>query len=108
MPFVIHSRAEQIFKWIMQDNVTSFDDMTNLSLDLRNKLKENFVILDAMINIGVSDIYIYDAIILPSNELSEGQIMSPFCRIINETLKFARYDGKCGKRYIDELKYYID
>ena len=35
-------RAEQIFNWIMQDNVTSFDDMTNLSLDLRNKLKENF------------------------------------------------------------------
>lgn len=35
-------RAEQIFKWIMQDNVTSFDEMTNLSLELRNKLKENF------------------------------------------------------------------
>ena len=35
-------RAEQIYKWIMQDNVTSFDDMTNISIDLRNKLKENF------------------------------------------------------------------
>jgi len=35
-------RAEQIFKWIFVDNVTSFDEMTNLSLDLRNKLKENF------------------------------------------------------------------
>ena len=35
-------RAEQIFKWIMQDNVTNFDDMTNISIDLRNKLKENF------------------------------------------------------------------
>ena len=35
-------RAEQIFKWIFVDNVISFDDMTNLSLDLRNKLKENF------------------------------------------------------------------
>ncbi len=35
-------RAEQIFKWIYVDNVTSFDDMTNLSLDLREKLKENF------------------------------------------------------------------
>ena len=32
------------------------------------------------------DIYIYDAIILPIDELSEGQIMSPFCKIINETL----------------------
>ena len=35
-------RAEQIFKWIMQDNVTSFDDMTNLSLELREKLKNEF------------------------------------------------------------------
>ena len=35
-------RAEQIFKWIYQDNVTSFDDMTNLSLELREKLKLNY------------------------------------------------------------------
>ena len=35
-------RAEQIFKWIHQENVTSFDDMTNLSLELREKLKENY------------------------------------------------------------------
>ena len=37
-------RAEQIFKWIYQENVTSFDQMTNLSLELRNKLKENFTL----------------------------------------------------------------
>ena len=35
-------RAEQIFKWIFIENVTSFDDMTNLSLELRQKLKDNF------------------------------------------------------------------
>lgn len=35
-------RAEQVFKWIYEANVTSFDEMTNLSLDLRNKLKENY------------------------------------------------------------------
>ena len=35
-------RAEQIFKWIFVENVTSFDDMTNLSLELREKLKDNF------------------------------------------------------------------
>lgn len=35
-------RAEQIFKWLYVDKVNSFDEMTNLSLDLRNKLKENF------------------------------------------------------------------
>ncbi len=35
-------RAEQIFKWIFVENITSFDEMTNISLDLRNKLKEKF------------------------------------------------------------------
>ena len=35
-------RAEQIFKWVYVDKVKSFDDMTNLSLELREKLKENF------------------------------------------------------------------
>ncbi len=35
-------RAEQIFKWLYVDKVMSFDEMTNLSLDLRNKLKENY------------------------------------------------------------------
>lgn len=35
-------RAEQIFKWIYQENVSNFDDMTNLSLDLREKLKNYF------------------------------------------------------------------
>ena len=37
-------RAEQIFKWLYVDKVMSFDEMTNLSLDLRNKLKENYTI----------------------------------------------------------------
>ena len=35
-------RAEQIFKWLYQDKVSSFDEMTNLSLDLRKKLDENY------------------------------------------------------------------
>jgi len=37
-------RAEQIFKWLYQDKVNSFDEMTNLSLDLRQKLKENYTL----------------------------------------------------------------
>lgn len=37
-------RAEQIFKWIYQDKVDSFDKMTNLSIDLRKKLDENFTL----------------------------------------------------------------
>ena len=35
-------RAEQVFKWLYVDKVNSFDEMTNLSLDLRKKLKEHF------------------------------------------------------------------
>ena len=37
-------RAEQIFKWLYQEKVKSFDEMTNISLDLREKLKENYTI----------------------------------------------------------------
>ncbi len=35
-------RAEQVFKWLYTTNLTSFDEMSNLSLKLRNKLKEEF------------------------------------------------------------------
>ena len=35
-------RAEQIFKWLYDDKVQSFDEMTNLSLELREKLKNNY------------------------------------------------------------------
>ena len=37
-------RAEQIFKWLYVDKVKDFDEMTNLSLELREKLKENYTI----------------------------------------------------------------
>ena len=37
-------RAEQIFKWIFQEKVKSFDEMTNISLELREKLKKEYTI----------------------------------------------------------------
>ena len=37
-------RAEQIFKWIYIEKVNSFDKMTNLSLELRKKLEENYTL----------------------------------------------------------------
>ena len=37
-------RADQIYKWIHHNNVDSFDEMTNLSLELRAKLTEHFQI----------------------------------------------------------------
>ena len=35
-------RAEQVFKWLYEEKVKEFDEMTNLSLALREKLKENY------------------------------------------------------------------
>ena len=35
-------RAEQIFQWIYIEKVKEFDEMTNLSMELRNKLKQNY------------------------------------------------------------------
>ena len=35
-------RAEQIFKWLYDEKVRSFDEMTNLSKDLREKLEQEY------------------------------------------------------------------
>ena len=35
-------RAEQVFKWIYVDKVKDFDEMTNLSIELREKLKKEY------------------------------------------------------------------
>lgn len=37
-------RAAQIFEWLYEKRVTSFDEMSNLSKDLRDKLKDQFAI----------------------------------------------------------------
>ena len=37
-------RAEQIFTWIYRDRVSSFNEMTNLSLDLRKKLEDTYIL----------------------------------------------------------------
>jgi 23S rRNA (adenine2503-C2)-methyltransferase len=37
-------RAMQVYEWLWKKNARSFDEMTNLSLELRQKLKESFFI----------------------------------------------------------------
>ena len=43
-------RAKQVYSWIHEKLVDSFDEMTNLSMDLREKLKSNYTLnsLDAV------------------------------------------------------------
>ncbi len=37
-------RAKQILKWIHQRGICNFDDMTDLSKELRNIMQDNFII----------------------------------------------------------------
>jgi len=52
-------------------------------------------------------IYLYDSKIYPVTS-GEFDIVSPFCPIRNEIIKFALYKPSVGKRYADELDYSID
>ena len=57
--------AEQIFKWLYQEKVNTFNDMTNLSLELRKKLDEkynigNFKIIKKLESIDGTKKYLFD------------------------------------------------
>ena len=39
-------RAKQVFKWLYEKRINSFDEMSDISNDLRNKLKNDFKIYD--------------------------------------------------------------
>lgn len=43
-------RVNQIFSWVHEKCVSSFDEMTNISKDMREKLKEHFVFNNCKIN----------------------------------------------------------
>ena len=65
-------RAEQIFKWIYVEKVKEFDEMTNLSLELREKLKANYTMCNYQIlrkqeSSDVTKKYLFD--VLDSNAI---------------------------------------
>ena len=58
-------RADQIFKWLYQVKVRSFDEMTDLSLELREKLKKeynicNYNILEKQVSKDGTVKYLFD------------------------------------------------
>ena len=60
-------RAEQIFKWIYVEKIKEFDEMTNLSIELREKLKKectmsNFRILKKQVASDGTKKYLFDVL----------------------------------------------
>ena len=43
-------RAKQVYSWVQEKGVSSFDEMTNLSKDMREKLSQNYVLDCCKIN----------------------------------------------------------
>ncbi len=43
-------RANQVYEWLWKKSVTSFDQMSNISLDLRDKLKNTYLINDIKVD----------------------------------------------------------
>ena len=75
-------RAGQIFRWLHNNGVCSFDEMTNLSKDLREKLKSNYFI--------------------PYCEIDDKYVSA-----LDETVKylFRLYDGEYVEAVVMKYKY---
>ena len=70
-------RAEQIFKWLYVKNVASFEEMTDLSLELRQKLEDrfdicNFKILQKLVSKDGTKKYLFE---LPDGNTIETVLM---------------------------------
>jgi len=82
-------RAKQIYQWLWQKSVTDFDEMTNLSKDLRNLLRTNFKIqaveikliqqsADGTVKVGfeLTDGKIIEGVIIPTQDRNTACISS--------------------------------
>lgn len=83
-------RAEQIFKWIYVDKVKSFEEMTNLSLELRKKLEENYT----MCNFEI----------IKKQESSDGTKKYLFDVWMEMQLKLFSWNITVGKQYVFHRK----
>ncbi len=50
-------KAQQIYSWLHKQNVDSFDEMTNISKDLREKLRNNYDIYNCSIEKKLCSVY---------------------------------------------------
>jgi 23S rRNA (adenine2503-C2)-methyltransferase len=70
-------RAKQVYEWLWKKSCTSFDEMSNISKELRKKLHENFVINNSKINNSQfsADKTIKNSFILHDTHLIEGVLI---------------------------------
>ncbi|WP_370580829.1 23S rRNA (adenine(2503)-C(2))-methyltransferase RlmN [Mucilaginibacter sp. FT3.2] len=70
-------RAKQVYEWLWKKSCFSFDDMSNISKELRTKLDENFVINNVKINTSQisADKTIKNSFILHDTHLIEGVLI---------------------------------
>jgi len=70
-------RAKQIYEWIWNKQVSSFDEMTNLPKSLRQRLKENFVITRSRYSETrkSADGTVKNAVLLPDNTVVESVLI---------------------------------
>mgnify|MGYP006189067755 CR=1 FL=1 len=76
-------RAKQIEEWLWQKSARSFDEMSNLSKELREKLKENFVINAVSVSEEQrsSDRTIKSAFCLHDKKITEGVLIPSTTRM---------------------------
>ncbi len=70
-------RAKQVYEWLWKKSCFSFDEMSNISKELRAKLEENFTINNVRINNSQfsADKTIKNSFILHDNHLIEGVLI---------------------------------
>ena len=70
-------RAKQVYEWLWKKSCSSFDEMSNISKELRIKLDENFIINNVKINNSQfsADKTIKNSFILHDNHLIEGVLI---------------------------------
>ncbi len=66
-------KAQQIYMWLHRHFVCSFDEMTNISKDLREKLKNNYDILDCSIEKKL--VSVYDDTVKYLFRLNDGELI---------------------------------
>lgn len=84
--------AKQIFKWIA-NGAKSFDEMTNISLDLRKKLTENTTLFSSKVNTVLKD---PDGTIKLQIELHDGNMIETVLLIDSEGRKTACVSCQAG------------